>query len=82
MIIEDESNKIILPIISAKNVVIGYDSKKPLFELEDFSVYPGEIIVLTGKSGIGKTTFLKQKNSPNSPLSWLNLLPPTTNNLQ
>tara|TARA_B100001115_G_scaffold138142_1_gene105625 strand:+ start:11770 stop:12531 length:762 start_codon:yes stop_codon:yes gene_type:complete len=59
MIIEDESNKIILPIISAKNVVIGYDSKKPLFELEDFSVYPGEIIVLTGKSGIGKTTFLK-----------------------
>ena len=43
MIIEDESNKVILPIISAKNVVIGYDSKKPLFELEDFSVYPGAV---------------------------------------
>ena len=40
-------------------MTIGYDSNKPLVSIDKFIVNPGEVIVLTGESGIGKTTFLK-----------------------
>lgn len=39
--------------------MVGYNSKEPLIEIDEFNVYPGEIVVLIGSSGIGKTTLLK-----------------------
>ncbi len=40
-------------------MIIGYDSNNPLVSIDKFTVNPGEVIVLTGESGIGKTTLLK-----------------------
>ena len=48
-----------IPLINIQNVIIGYDIKEPLIEINDFKVFPGEIVVLTGPSGAGKTTLLK-----------------------
>ena len=43
--------------ISAQNLKIGYS--KILAEINKFKINQGEIISIIGKSGIGKTTFLK-----------------------
>ena len=48
-----------IPLINLQNVIIGYDIKEPLIKIDEFNVYPGEIVVLIGSSGIGKTTLLK-----------------------
>jgi len=39
--------------------VLGYNTNEPLFSIDEFEVFPGEVITLTGESGIGKTTLLK-----------------------
>ncbi len=43
--------------ISAQNLKIGYS--KILAEINKFNIKQGEIVSIIGKSGIGKTTFLK-----------------------
>ncbi|MFA6409137.1 MAG: ATP-binding cassette domain-containing protein [Gammaproteobacteria bacterium] len=45
------------PIIKVQNVFTGYGSKKVLNDVS-FEVYPGEIFMITGVSGCGKTTLL------------------------
>ncbi len=45
-------------IITVKNLDVGYDGQAVLQGL-DFAVQPGEITVVLGKSGCGKTTIMK-----------------------
>lgn len=45
------------PIIQVQNVFTSYGSKKVLSDIS-FDVYPGEIFMITGASGCGKTTLL------------------------
>ena len=45
------------PIIRIDNLTVGYDY--PLLSKINFSVNPGEIVAITGISGLGKTTLLR-----------------------
>ena len=45
------------PIIRVENLSIGY--KNPLLSNISFIVEPGEIVAITGMSGLGKTTLLR-----------------------
>jgi len=45
------------PIIQVKNLATSYGAKKVLEDVT-FSVYPGEIFIISGVSGCGKTTLL------------------------
>jgi len=47
------------PIISMRGISVSYGSRRVLDQV-DLDVYPGEILVLLGGSGAGKSTFLKQ----------------------
>ena len=58
----DEKNAIPLPKMQGKvefkDVEFGYDKSKPVIKGVNFSVKPGEMIGLVGKSGAGKTTII------------------------
>ena len=58
----DEKNAIPLPKmrgkVEFKDVEFGYDKSKPVIKRVNFSVKPGEMIGLVGKSGAGKTTII------------------------
>lgn len=45
------------PIITVNNLTVGYGKLKVLEDI-NFAVYPGEIFMITGVSGCGKTTLL------------------------
>ncbi len=47
----------IKPIIRIENLTIGYDY--PLLSKINFNINPGEIVAITGTSGLGKTTLLR-----------------------
>lgn len=44
-------------VLDVKNLIIGYD--KPLLHALTFSIREGEKFIISGKNGVGKTTFLK-----------------------
>ena len=46
-------------VISAADLKIGYSPNSVLAEINDLEIKQGEIVSIIGKSGIGKTTFLK-----------------------
>jgi putative ABC transport system ATP-binding protein len=46
------------PIIELKNISLSFNSK-PVFQNFNFSVQPGEKVIVFGKSGTGKSTLLK-----------------------
>ena len=46
------------PIVSLRGLTIGFDHKNPLVKVPDLTIFPGEIVAITGASGVGKTTFL------------------------
>ena len=45
--------------IHAENLRIGYSANSVLAQVSSFNVESGDIVSIVGKSGIGKTTFLK-----------------------
>tara|TARA_B100001113_G_scaffold349526_1_gene345071 strand:+ start:103 stop:789 length:687 start_codon:yes stop_codon:yes gene_type:complete len=45
--------------INAENLNIGYSANSVLAKISNFNVESGDIVSIIGKSGIGKTTFLK-----------------------
>ncbi len=47
-------------VLMTRDLRIGYpDSKRPLIEVPDLTLYRGEVAALIGPNGVGKTTFLK-----------------------
>jgi len=56
------------PIISVENLDVGYDGQAVLTDV-NFAVTPGEITVILGKSGCGKSTIMK---------TLIGLIPPIT----
>ena len=45
--------------LNMANVTIGFNQEEPLIECVDLEIRAGEIVGLTGRSGIGKTTLLR-----------------------
>ena len=52
-----------------ENVAIGFNQEEPLIESLDLEIRAGEIVGLTGRSGIGKTTLLRTAAGLVRPLS-------------
>lgn len=46
-------------VLMTRNLLIGYDAAKPLFQSPDITLYRGQVAALIGPNGVGKSTFLK-----------------------
>jgi|TARA_B100002052_G_scaffold160652_1_gene146287 ABC-type phosphate/phosphonate transport system ATPase subunit len=55
--------------LKIEDATIGFDQESPLLESVDLEIRAGEIVGLTGRSGIGKTTLLRTAAGLVSPLS-------------
>ena len=56
------------PLLQTQDLVIGYRASSPLHRLQDFALYPGEIVGLMGPNGIGKSTLIKTLMGLQKPL--------------
>lgn len=48
-----------IPLMSAEHLLVGYEKKKPVYEIDRFAICKGEIVGLMGSNGVGKSTFAK-----------------------
>lgn len=55
---ETETSKRVAGHIRYENIAFTYDDRPPLLLNVSFDVYPGEVMLLTGPSGAGKTTLV------------------------
>ncbi len=46
-------------VLRTRDLLIGYDTARPLLGVPDITLYRGEIAALIGPNGVGKTTLLK-----------------------
>ena len=46
-------------VVSIEGLTIGYSNKNPLVEIPRLEITSGEIIAITGPSGVGKTTLIR-----------------------
>jgi cell division transport system ATP-binding protein len=46
-------------IIEAKRINLSYDKDNPIIKNSSFTIYEGDVVLVTGKSGSGKSTLLK-----------------------
>lgn len=58
-----------MPVVSAKNLSVGYGKDSLVYEIEEFSISKGEIVGLMGHNGVGKSTFAKTLCGLMKPLS-------------
>jgi len=62
------------PILSARELTVGYQKSLPLTSLISFDLRPGEFCCLTGPNGSGKTTLMKTLAGFQKPLGGVILL--------
>ena len=51
-----------LPIITLKNITLGYEGASPILQNFSCAIHGGETVHLMGDNGCGKTTLLKLLN--------------------
>src|SRR5690606_22230945 len=49
-----------VPVLSVQNIVFGYTAgHRPVLDNVSFDVFPGQLVFITGSSGVGKTSLLR-----------------------
>ena len=56
-------------VIKIEDLIIGYSKESPLVEIPSLEISTGEIIAITGPSGVGKTTLIRTISNLVRPLS-------------